>query len=246
MVEFLQERGIRKLSVLPEDERQKLMIEFMHSPEVIYLLARTTELTTNSFLGFGKDDVKDIANIGGEEAKKHKGLGGIIGSIVGAGAAIAANAFGIPVPPTVGASIGGAVGNAIDKGHHSHHNGGNRGGNTSPTPSQPDPDKLAWQQATSRGTEKAYRIYLSRFPNGKYSGQAKHKINEFIERDWQAAKTANTVEAYQTYLTKRPQSPHTQEAQSAIKKLKQKKMMIIAGGIAAAAIIVVSIFVFKR
>ncbi len=243
LVDFLHERGIQKLSVLPEDERQELMIEFMHSPEVVYLLARTTELSTNNFVGISKDDAKGAMGAGVEEAKHHHGLGGIIGSIVGAGASLVAGAFGVPIPPTIGASLGGMIGGAIDRGHHNHNHNQQPHGPASPPP---DPDKLAWQQAMSQGTEKAYRIYLSRFPSGKYSGQAKRKINEFIEKDWQAAKSANTVEAYQAYLTKRPQSPHTQEAQAAIKKLKEKKMMIIGGGIAAVAIIIVSIFVFKH
>ena len=238
LIDFLKEKGIKDIKVLPESERAKLMIEFMSHPAVIELLAETTQMQ-DSFLGIGKDTTAEAVKAGEDAGKKHHSIGGMIGSIVGAGASLVAGAFGITIPPTIGASIGGMVGDALSRKHQ-----GDSSNNT-PTQQQPDPDKTAWQVASSQNTEDAYRDYLTKFPHGKYANQAKSKIQQFIDKAWQQAMSANNKEAYEAFLAKYPQSTHTQEANEKIKALKRKKTFIIGGSIATVITIIVLIVIFK-
>jgi hypothetical protein len=241
LIDFLKKKGINSLRTLTTDERRALMEEFFLMPQVLYLLKKTAEMQ-DSFLGglFGKkEDQANAAKAAGTEAKKHKGIGGIIGSVIGAAGSLVASAFGIPVPPNLGASVGGAIGGLFDskKGTHSQ--------SASSAP-KIDYDTQAWKTALTSNSIPAYKAYLTQYPTGKYAFQAKSKIKEIDDKAYNQARTTNTVEAYQAYMSKLPDGSHISEAQAAIKKLKQKKTMMIGGGIGAVSIIIIIIIIFLK
>ncbi len=71
-------------------------------------------------------------------------------------------------------------------------------------------DLAAWSVALDSNTLDAYRVYMSRFPNGAFRGQAQDFIREGVA--WQAAADTNTVISYLNYLQQFGKGQHAVEA----------------------------------
>ena len=77
-----------------------------------------------------------------------------------------------------------------------------------------------WKEAQSKSTISSYTKYIQTYPDGKYSIQAKAKINELNEAArpktepecWEEALRLNTYESYESYINKFRFGPHVFEA----------------------------------
>ena len=77
-----------------------------------------------------------------------------------------------------------------------------------------------WWRATRANTVDAYRDFLQKYPDSRYTVEARHRIEEL---DWQAARSLNSVDAYERFVMNYPESPHRPKADSLIEELDWKQ-----------------------
>lgn len=93
-------------------------------------------------------------------------------------------------------------------------------------------EAIFWQQISESGDEESLRDYLKRYPNGRFSDQAKNALARIDsqrgqqaagqeQREWAQARDANTVGAYQAYLGDWPNGAFRAEAEQRIAALRQ-------------------------
>lgn len=73
-----------------------------------------------------------------------------------------------------------------------------------------------WKKTVNNNTIKSYENYLSKYPEGDYSSQAKSSIEKL---SFESAKNINTIESYNEYLLKYPIGEYVSQANSNIEKL---------------------------
>ncbi|GLR15883.1 TRAFAC clade GTPase domain-containing protein [Portibacter lacus] len=78
-----------------------------------------------------------------------------------------------------------------------------------------------WNEAKSIATESAFRNYLDKYPEGKYSEEARSRIKNAAENQaWAESKAKNTRGAYEVFIIHFPHSLHIPEAKEKIEALK--------------------------
>jgi len=93
---------------------------------------------------------------------------------------------------------------------------------TNPPPPE-NREEEDWTLATRSKTRKGYNDYLSKYPSGKYAGEARKRILELEEEAaWVLAKGKNTVADYNNYLSKYRSGNYAGEARKWIAELKIK------------------------
>ncbi|MCB0553537.1 MAG: DNA translocase FtsK 4TM domain-containing protein [Phaeodactylibacter sp.] len=81
-----------------------------------------------------------------------------------------------------------------------------------------------WSKIGSNGTIDSYRIFLQKFPNGKYSGEAKMRISFLEEQNsWLTARKENTAYSYFRYTKQYPQGRYLQQANDSIHELEREE-----------------------
>ena len=70
-------------------------------------------------------------------------------------------------------------------------------------------ENKAWKSATQQNTYESYATYLRKYPENRFSKEAK-KLKEDVL--WQEAKENNTIEGYERYLEKYPDGKFTNKA----------------------------------
>lgn len=70
-----------------------------------------------------------------------------------------------------------------------------------------------WEKAHAANNAEAYELFVKKYPNGTFAGQAQARLKElYEERDWQKARDTDTPEAYQAFLKQYPEGKWTEEA----------------------------------
>ena len=93
-------------------------------------------------------------------------------------------------------------------------------------------DKDAWATAKTENSLVAYRRYLSRYPNGEFSGLARQRIalKEKEQREataWQQAKDKNTAKGYTDFISQYPNSDFREVAEFNRFQLQGSKATVI-------------------
>jgi len=90
-----------------------------------------------------------------------------------------------------------------------------------------DPESILWAEATRMGNSEAYLFFLEKFPNGKFSDEAKRRLMG-IEEDridrialprWREAQSVNTREAFVRFLADGVTGKYVAEAFARIAEL---------------------------
>lgn len=71
-----------------------------------------------------------------------------------------------------------------------------------------------WEQCVDEGTQLSYSKYLVQYPEGKFSNDAKSKIEKIKlieQQEWEALKKNSNIESCILYIDKNPNSPYLQE-----------------------------------
>lgn len=81
-----------------------------------------------------------------------------------------------------------------------------------------------WSQAEKENTLEAYRLFLAKYPQGKYADAAKQKINfEEEETVWEKTKSANTLLAYLEYDRLYPDGRYSRQSLEATTRLEEEQ-----------------------
>ena len=89
-------------------------------------------------------------------------------------------------------------------------------------------DEAYWRRTGALGTERGYRDYLERYPDGIYAETARARLAE-IDRPyreeiaWDRARREDTIEAYRDFLREYPLSRHAREAGDRIAELEREE-----------------------
>lgn len=83
-------------------------------------------------------------------------------------------------------------------------------------------DAAAWEQARTNNTEDAYTDYLSSWPNGEFSNEARRLLQPIAEANaalkddaaWQSAVATNSVLSYREYLKLYPSGKYSEAGQT--------------------------------
>jgi formylglycine-generating enzyme required for sulfatase activity len=92
-----------------------------------------------------------------------------------------------------------------------------------------DPESVLWAEATRMGNSEAYLFFLEKFPNGKFSTEAKRRLMG-IEEDrialprWREAQSVNTREAFVRFLTDGVTGKYVAEAFARIAELDRQDL----------------------
>lgn len=79
--------------------------------------------------------------------------------------------------------------------------------NTSPAKSAETDEFTDWFETKENNTEEAYRAFVARHPDGKYTAQAGDKIWEYVsKRESSRSINSDTVKAYQDFIQGNPKS----------------------------------------
>ncbi len=73
-----------------------------------------------------------------------------------------------------------------------------------------------WDFATSSGNSSAYRAFLQKHPDSKYSADAQARIAALGKEDWERIKNSDRVDDYRNFIWRHPDSEFTVEANAKI------------------------------
>lgn len=93
---------------------------------------------------------------------------------------------------------------------------------------QKQEDEQAWNMAVNMATIGAFQNYQNKYPNGKYSKDAKDKITNLQnqlddQQAWTTSRSANTLESYQRYINKYPNGKYIESAMAMVEDLKKRQ-----------------------
>jgi len=92
--------------------------------------------------------------------------------------------------------------------------------------------KRNFENARQVNTIEAYEEFVARFPEKKYTEQAKNELaGLYQEKDWGNARTINTIDGFENFQKKYPISSHAEEANTRISFLKEEQAWISAQNI---------------
>ncbi len=83
-------------------------------------------------------------------------------------------------------------------------------------------EKNEWAKTQKTNTVEAYKVFLEKYPNGKFAAEASASIENI---KWQEAEKASTTEAYEEFLKTYPESANAAIASERIAALKEQKLM---------------------
>jgi len=79
---------------------------------------------------------------------------------------------------------------------------------------------MDFNRARSMDTILSYKSFLMKHPQGKYSDQARIRIEEL---EWEKATSGNTISFYENYLVKHPQGKYSDQARIRIEELEWER-----------------------
>lgn len=95
-----------------------------------------------------------------------------------------------------------------------------------PAPTAPSTsDAEYWAQTGQSGTVAGARLYLDRYPNGRFADIARERVSSdgatAESNAWAQAQQAGTASAYSSYLQTYPDGPHAEEARARLAALQR-------------------------
>lgn len=155
------------------------------------------------------DEDENAYKVGQERAPWLKwGLGGLLLSMVGAGAIYLASIWFFDNAPETKIEFPTGSASSVDD---------------PDKPKEPpkSADDLAWVEALEKDTLQGYKDYIEAFPEGRYVDKAQAEIDVYDDEAWATAEERNTIAGYEDYLADWPEGKHAPKAQELIDQMKK-------------------------